>query len=484
MTVTLLVSRTARLAGALVVALALGTAVLAPVFPVWLAILAATVLGLSLWRPDIGVLLMLALAPWGARFAGVPVRASEALCAAFLLGWLVRLDRTLVPDWRAARAVVWPALLYALVALVSRARVGVAALAGAPAPLATAREALRAVPADYLVTAGRDPHTAAAVQIVIGVVLFVAVLGLCLRDRRFVWRVGLVVGVVGVAAALATVVAVPIRYWQTGDTNELIRYFVVTRSRYAFHLADVNAAGSHFILGALLVLGLAGERRQRAWAWGSVVVTAMALWICGSRAAIAAGVGLSIVGLAGARVVGAGLRWPQVSSRVLGTAGVLLLVGLSLSPTVIGSANATTGSASRSLSVREEFLVTSLRMIGTAPVFGVGVGTYLQRSNAFMPPGIRTLYGRENAHNYFMQTVAELGVVGIAAFLWWLGAVLGRMWRQIAPDGGLTLALGLFLGVLAFLLTCVTGHPFLVVEASIPFWAALGAGASETAKVY
>ena len=50
--------------------------------------------------------------------------------------------------------------------------------------------------------------------------------------------------------------------------------------------------------------------------------------------------------------------------------------------------------------------------------------------------------------------------------------------------GSLTLSLGLFLGVMAFLVTCVTGHPFLVVEASIPFWAALGAGASETAKVY
>jgi hypothetical protein len=28
----------------------------------------------------------------------------------------------------------------------------------------------------------------------------------------------------------------------------------------------------------------------------------------------------------------------------------------------------------------------------------------------------------------------------------------------------------------AYLLTCVTGHPFLVVEAAVPFWASLGAG--------
>jgi O-antigen ligase len=139
----------------------------------------------------------------------------------------------------------------------------------------------------------------------------------------------------------------------------------------------------------------------------------------------------------------------------------------------LGSATASRGSASRSLSIRAEFQETSVRMFATAPVLGVGVGTYFQRSNAFMPDGIRGIYGRENAHNYYMQVLAELGIAGLGVFLWWLGSALRRLWASALDAGAESLAFATCLACGAYLLTCVTGHPFLVVEAAVPFWAVL-----------
>ena len=126
-----------------------------------------------------------------------------------------------------------------------------------------------------------------------------------------------------------------------------------------------------------------------------------------------------------------------MSTRALAIVAVVVLVALTASAR-LGSASASSGSATLSLAIRAEFLETSLRMWATSPVLGVGVGTYYERSSEFMPPGIRAIYGRENAHNYYLQVATELGVIGFAVFLWWLGAALARVWhgaQRHASDG-------------------------------------------------
>ena len=136
------------------------------------------------------------------------------------------------------------------------------------------------------------------------------------------------------------------------------------------------------------------------------------------------------------------------------------------------------GSAGQSVNLRSQFLLTSARMFASAPVFGVGVGRYFSRSAEFMTPELRELYGNENAHNYFAQQFAELGLVGGLLFVWLVAAVLSRGWRAVlhSPD---EIALhALFAGTAAYMLTCATGHPLLVPEAALPFWAAFGAVAS------
>ena len=67
----------------------------------------------------------------------------------------------------------------------------------------------------------------------------------------------------------------------------------------------------------------------------------------------------------------------------------------------------------------------SWRLLARNPAFGVGIGQYYELSGDEMlhlPVG--RIYIRQNAHNNFLQILAELGVVGFvcfAALLWMSG---------------------------------------------------------------
>lgn len=461
----------ARLAAAAVLLVALYTTVTSGVVPWWIAALAATVLGLALWRPPVALLVVVWLAPWGERLAPVPVRAAEILLCAFLAGWALRFARHALIGALRFDDVVRPALAFAAVVVVSWSRL---AVAGSPDD--SLWTTLRLMPADYLVTAGRDPHTAAALLLLFSVAVYVATLELSRQDPALPRRVLFGVALSGLFAAAASVAAVPITYLTTGDFNEVLRYLVVTRSRGSFHLHDVNAAGSHYILAGLLSLpfALRPGPAQVWWRAGHVALVA-ALWMSGSRAAWVAGALAAASWFAVRRRAARGRQLPAVSTRALAIVAVVVLVALTASAR-LGSASAPSGSATLSLAIRAEFLETSLRMWTTSPVLGVGVGAYYERSNEFMPPGIRAIYGRENAHNYFLQVATELGVIGFGIFLWWLGAALARVWQGAQRHASEAVLLAVVWGCAAYLLTCVTGHPFLVVEAAIPFWVSLAAG--------
>jgi len=134
--------------------------------------------------------------------------------------------------------------------------------------------------------------------------------------------------------------------------------------------------------------------------------------------------------------------------------------------------------------MRSQFTETSAQMFASAPILGVGTGRYFDRSTEFMPDPLRETYGNENAHNYFAQQFAELGLVGGLLFIWLVGSLLAHGWRCIRLSAtGQGALLGLFAGTSAYLLTSLTGHPLLVPEAALPFWAALGAVGGASAEV-
>ncbi len=139
------------------------------------------------------------------------------------------------------------------------------------------------------------------------------------------------------------------------------------------------------------------------------------------------------------------------------------------------------------LDARLAMAKAALRMARAYPVFGVGVGRFFIMSTDYIDPAFRQRIvadrgqgtvadARENAHNNFLQVLAELGISGLALFLWLLAAVGRAVWRAW-PAADLGLA-GAAAGVLAFLMTCLVGHPLLIREVAVGFWllAALVAG--------
>lgn len=63
---------------------------------------------------------------------------------------------------------------------------------------------------------------------------------------------------------------------------------------------------------------------------------------------------------------------------------------------------------------RLELFTSALKMFWSFPLMGLGQGNFLHQS---IVPGYISILGGENAHNYFLQTIAELGLAGLISFL-------------------------------------------------------------------
>jgi hypothetical protein len=216
-----------------------------------------------------------------------------------------------------------------------------------------------------------------------------------------------------------------------------------------------------------LALGMAGRASGRARAgWTALAgINAVGLWFSGSRTAIAAAV--VAAALAGAWVMSS--HWTRRAR--IAALGIVLVAGIGAS---FGRAKLLERDPTfRGGGFRQQFNATSFRMIAARPLSGVGIGQYYQTSSLFLSPQMAWIYGFENAHNYFLQVAAELGIPGIALFLIWTGAaafVIGRALARVADPR----LLGAAAGVLALLITCLTSHPLLVNEVAFSFWIQFG----------
>jgi hypothetical protein len=135
--------------------------------------------------------------------------------------------------------------------------------------------------------------------------------------------------------------------------------------------------------------------------------------------------------------------------------------------------------AQAAVRIRWLFLGVTWRMLLAEPVFGVGVGQYFLWSHQFSVPEILAYYQRENAHNNFAQIAGELGIAGLVSFV----AVLGvSLWHRHREPQSSLFRLPVLLGLAAFMMTWLGGHPLLVAEAAYPFWIALGLAAALVAS--
>ena len=442
------------------------TAAVAPEFPPFCTAAALVIITTTLWKPRWGLVLTTALAPAGALLATAPTRAAELFAWAFMAGWLLRLWRPLSGS-RWPRVVTIPAVFCGGALVASWLSLTIAGAAGVP-PLALPQFLLQSIPRDHLIFSSPEAHTWTLLQSLTGIGVFLAAIGTTREDPRTLRALGWTLAGSMAVLAAATLVAV-VREWAEVDYGGwfLLRY--VRGERFSLHLADLNAAGSLYVLAGVVAATYALLQQNGRLRWAALaLMMAPAIWLTGSRSAYLAVIG----GLA--ILAAAQRRWQPTRAQGLAGASLLLVVVISATVMVDRQPDAE-GSAGRALNLRSQFSLTSARMFASSPMYGVGIGRYFDRSAEFMTPELRGIYGNENAHNYFAQQFTEIGLVGGLLFVWFVAAVVSQGWIRIRQSGNDAALMGLFAGISGYLLTCVAGHPLLVQEAALPFWAAFGA---------
>jgi O-antigen ligase len=416
-----------------------------------------------------------------------PYSIGEPLVLAFLAGWLLGIAAR--PPARAGAA--HGAILAPVLALaVAVAASGVVQLylvqpaAAQPRPFA-------AVVFEFLFEGYfRDRTTFAAIP---AAAFFLEALGLFAAGLMITGRIKapgtrllemVACGAAGVGAfSLVRLVTVSLR--QEEAWAALAKYLQTIRISAAF--PDPNAAGSYLAMCLPIAAGLSlasqvpgtgpngdAPRRPIGLFWLAIIpIIAVGLWLTGSRAALLAIVPALVLLVPLAR------RAPKGLAR--GGAALVVLAAAASLPFLMGRLNppATTGrSLSNTFNFRTEMTRMAFRMIAAQPVFGVGVGRFHASSGEYFSPSFRTVVPRENAHNNFLQVLGELGLVGFVPFVWVLWAVAAAVTRAWRAGRLPAAAVGGAAGLVAFVLTWLTGHPLLIFEVATAFWLVLGAVAA------
>jgi O-antigen ligase len=437
----------------------------APELPEFCAPAALVVLAITLWQPRWGLVLTAALAPAGALFAAAPARAADLVAWAFLAGWLLRIWRPLaVSPW--PPRIMIPAALYGGALVASWVSLTIAGAAGVP-PLALPQFLLQSIPRDHLIFSSPEAETWTLLHSLTGIAVLIASVGVTRDDPRTVRTLAWALATSMAVLAAATLLDVARQWAEAGYGGWfLLRY--VRGERFSLHLTDLNAAGSLYVLAGLIAATYAMRHPNQRARWTALLVVVLpALWLTGSRSSYIAMVGGLVATVAIQR------RWQPARARMVG-ASFLVVVVISAA-VMVAPGSAEQGSARRAVNLRAQFSETSARMFASSPMFGVGIGRYFGRSAEFMTSELREIYANENAHNYFAQQLAELGLAGGLLFIWLIAAVVAGGWSWLRRSSGDAALTGLFAGTAGYLLTCLTSHPLLVPEAALPFWAAFGA---------
>ncbi|MFQ5670369.1 MAG: O-antigen ligase family protein [Acidobacteriota bacterium] len=246
-------------------------------------------------------------------------------------------------------------------------------------------------------------------------------------------------------------------------------------------MEDKNSYASYLVLTFFLSWAVLASSSGRTWkylAGASLSGAAWMLLLSGSRVAI-----LAVLLSAGV----AAALWLRRQQRSRAAMAVLVLLLLAPPAAWLGW-RAMPGRAAVTLSqatsprylwsyLRDHrFAVWNASLTASLenPLLGLGPGLLYRNLGRYEPPGDPSSWrpGRENAHNYFLQVAAELGLPGLVFFCWMVAAAMRPSWSRLLPDSFPSRLLGL--GAAGFLLTCLTGHPLLLSRQVVLFWSFLG----------
>ena len=425
----------------------------------------------SAFRPDIAlgaIAIGVPLASWLGRWWNGFVAWPEALVVAFCAGYCARSafgrHQPRPVDPLARPVIVTAAIVVASLAVqlwIDIWRFGAAA---------TGRDLSDLIRASYFVLTMSGDPVDAAMRLLESLVLLTAAASEVRRRPNLAsqlvrWAVW------GAAIAAAVNVA---RLWQAASRLEapmqaFVSHFVTLRLNV--HYGDLNAAGSYFVLLFFPALGFALARRTRVY-WIAVLLIASGIWISGSRTALAVAVLAMVLP---AIALGARLSQDRRRWAVAGAAIALAIVAAAAAHFSPKRGNQQSSLAA--IQVRVEMIRTSLHMTASSPSFGVGIGRYYFRSGEFSSPELLHLFPpaiHENAHNNFLQFLAELGVIGLGAVLWLLWTAARLCASLLTSERQNAVAWGLVTGLIAFVLSWLGGHPLLIDQPAFTFWLLVG----------
>jgi O-antigen ligase len=427
----------------------LGILIISAARPAWGLLVIAAVLPLAM------PLNVLAAAPFGYA------ETAELVLAPFLVGAWFR--RACAPGSLASR-LAWPAVALSAL-LVTNALVQLVAEQQVEAwPSVFVLHLWRHLSGDYLV----DPAPFETVHVTMNWLeaLALAVMAEWLlvdtpRLRQSAVRVLLFGAAAAAAFSVNRLAEISLR--QVDPIAGAIRFLLTQRLNP--HFADLNAAGSYYALFMVASWWIA-MRTRRIGAWIVALLTALGLWLTGSRSALAAS------------VLGLGVAWAidRRPPRRFLVAGLVAIGAVA----VLATWNPGRAQVSQKLAmeVRLEMTRIGLQLARGHPAFGVGLGQFKRESAALVTPELARLFPGarfgENAHNNFVQILAESGVFGLAAFMWLLTAPALGFRAAIRKGQSSPNATALAAGLFAFLVTCLAGHPLLIVQVLFPFMMAVG----------
>ena len=426
---------------------------------------------LSALRPHTGLLVLAGLTPfaaWLGRHWNGSVSWPETLVVAFCAGYCARravrgsgARDALDAPWLVAMSVVMASLTVHF--LIESWRFG--------GPQ-TRAELWQLITFGYFISATSGDPVDAAMRLIESLLLFRAAATMTRGAPAFAVR--LVSWVVCGASAAAGLNL--FRLWESAERfgepwGAFVHLFLTERVNV--HYGDLNAAGSYFVMALFAAVGLAMRPKGLPWLV-TVLLIGCSVWMTGSRMAVMAGM-LAMLLPAMSRAWR--MRRGGVRSTTLASAALLVALLAAVAAYAIPE-RGNQRSAVTAAHVRWELARTSIRMTASNPSFGVGVGRFYSRSGEFSSPELLESFPpaiHENAHNNFLQILAELGVVGFAVFLWLLYGAARYLRRLLAADPHDPLRWSVGTGLLAFALSWLGGHPLLIDEPAFAFWMILGA---------
>jgi len=190
---------------------------------------------------------------------------------------------------------------------------------------------------------------------------------------------------------------------------------------------DLHAFGALMLIGAVGLLGYffyASTNRAKLYLGGVIILSWIALLLSKSRASIAFALvaGSIFIILKVIKRKGSDPFYNYlfiICFVMVGITALPLIVTSQFVRDIYSSEYLNFDLWNNTLSLRPDFHRAAVRMFSDFPWFGAGQGNFLRTSSDAVFRYSETLvaWGGDNAHNYFLQTLAELGVIGVFSFI-------------------------------------------------------------------